>query len=118
MNQPVAKISFQEIKRIIKRDFSQYESSEVLDVLNQYSSDSGKLNYRVWAGALKLSKGDIDDLKKNIELAKSDFRDILANAEYPKYSDQVGFDKDAFAESEIDAIIMEDWNQYQNWLKT
>lgn len=117
MDQPVAKISLQEIERIINRDFSQYDSCEVFEVLDQYSSDSGKLNYRVWAGALKLSDGNLEDLKKNIDIAKSDFRDILANAEYPKYSEKVGFDEDSFTEEEIDSIIKEDWNQYQNWLK-
>ena len=117
MNQPVAKISFQEIERIIARDYSQYESADVIAVLNKYSSDSGKLGYRVWAGALKLSDGNLSNLRKIIEIANFDYRDILAKAEYPNYSEQVGFDEDAFTEEEINSIIKEDWNQYQKWLK-
>lgn len=117
MDQPIAKISFQEIERVIDRDYSQYKSDDVLAVLNQYSSDSGKLNFRVWAGVLKLSDGNLSNLRKNIEIANFDYRDILAEAEYPNYSEQVGFDEDAFTKEEINTIIKEDWNQYQNWLK-
>jgi len=118
MNQPVAKISFQDIERIIDRDYTLHKKSKVFAVLNQYSSDSKKLDFRVWAGALKISEGDLGKLEKNIEKANSDFRDILAFAEYPKYSDQVGFDTDEFTEAELDSIIEEDWKQYQQWLKT
>lgn len=96
MNQPVAKISFQDIERIIERDYSSYGKDEVLDVLREYSPRSKKLNYRVWAGALKISSGDLEILKMNIEAAKTDFRDILTFAEYPKYTDQVRFDSDQF----------------------
>lgn len=117
MDQPVAKIKFEDIVRIIERDYSSYGKEKVLDVLKEYSSDSEKLNNRVWAGALKISSGNLERLKENIETAKIDFRDIVAIAEYPKYSEQVGFDTDEFTEEELNDIIKDDWGQYQNWLK-
>ena len=116
MNQPIAKISKNDINRIILRDYSITNKDEVLNILSKFKGDDEKGIYRVWAALLKISNGDIDRLDKNIENAIIDYRDILAIAEYPEYSQKVGFNSDKFDKKELKKIIDSDWHQYQEWL--
>jgi hypothetical protein len=70
----------------------------------------------VQLAVLKLAAGDIGALRREIETAKRDYRDVLAYAEYPRYSREIGFDD--VLESVRQAVIDEDWRQYETWLKT
>jgi len=117
MDQPTPKISRKDIMRIVARDYPARKQEEVLEILRQYDGDSEKGKFRVWASLMKISEGEIEQLRENVERAKSDFRDILAYAEYPEYSDKVGFDDENFTKTELKDIIKADWKQYQNWLK-
>ena len=117
MDQPVAKISKKDIQKIIERDYPPGNEEEIVGILCQYNSNNETDKFRVWAALLKLSDGKIEILKEKIEIAKTDCRDILAVAEYPEYSEKVGFESEKFSEKELNHIIKSDWNQYQNWLK-
>lgn len=90
------------------------ETGHALAILDEYQSD-GSDPSRVQLGVLKLAAGDITALRRVIETAKYDYRDVLANAEYPRYSREIGF-RDV-SESVRQAVIDEDWRQYDNWLR-
>ena len=70
---------------------------------------------RVQLAALKLANGDFDALREHVDVACSDYRDVLAAAEYPAYSRR-GW-RTPFARGERAKIFEADWSQYQTWLQ-
>ena len=114
MKQPTAFFSLKGINKIIRRDYSIYPIKDILKELNKYSDYE---KYRVWAGILKLSNGNMNRLKKNVIKANNDYRDILAYSEYPEYSDKIGFDDDKFTRKELNEIIKRDKQQLDIWRK-
>jgi hypothetical protein len=114
MKQPTAFFSFKGINKILCRDYSIYPTEDILKELNKYLDYE---KYRVWAGILKLSNGNMNLLKKNVIKANNDYRDIIAYSEYPEYSDKVGFDDDKFTRKELNEIIKRDKQQLDNWRK-
>jgi len=118
MDQPAAMISQDDIERIILRDYSKFDKEKVLKSLSQYKGYNNQGQYRVWASILKISKGNIDELNKNVEWAIIDFRDIIAMAEYPTYTKKVSFSDEKYNKTELKKIIETDRNQYQEWLNS
>jgi len=114
MNQPVPTVSRSDVERIVRREFGEFGASEVLAILDGYQSDGGN-PARVQLAALKLAAGDMVALRRAIEAAKLDYRDVLAGAEYPKYSRDIGFGN--ASESFKQALIEDDWKQYESWFK-
>jgi hypothetical protein len=117
-HQPIPDVKSDDVDRIIRRDFPDVPSDSVKTVPKRYEdSASGRRERpRVQLAALKLAKGDLDALRKHIDTAMQDYRDVLAPAEYPEYS------KDAFRVRELPAreqqrIIDSDWKRYEDWLR-
>jgi hypothetical protein len=73
---------------------------------------------RVQLAALKLSKGDLGALKQHLTLASQDYRDVLAAAEYPKYSRSGMFHVRELPAKERQRIFDGDWEQYETWLQS
>ena len=69
-----------DVERIIRRDYSESDESAVWELLMHYGSGE---SYRVYAAALKEGAGELDRLRSMIDLANSDYRDLLVAAEYP-----------------------------------
>jgi hypothetical protein len=113
MEQKTPEISNSDIKRIIKRDFSQSEFVETENILQLYKSESESGRNRVFASILKLSNGDLELLKKFVEKAKYDFRDIISLSEYPSYTEHA-FGND-LSEQKKKQLIEDDWSQYKYW---
>ena len=111
MDQPIPVVTMADLDRIIGRDFPPEDRGQVVNILIKYGRGDGRRN-RVCAAALKLADGDIEQLERYIDAARSDYRDVLAWAEYPAYMDCVLGPKD---ESEAKALIDADWKQYQDW---
>lgn len=63
---------------------AQEEIMKILDIYGEDSSEKGRA--RVQLAILKLSGGDLDQVRKNVELANGDFRDVIGWAEYPEES--------------------------------
>lgn len=115
--QPVPQISAEDVDRVIRRDFPAEKFVEVSALLNEYQSGPWKVSAdRVRMAVLKLSSGDFAKLRTHIEMAKRDFRDVLAYAEYPAYM-KVGFGVGKLPETEQSRIIGSDWQQYEEWLR-
>jgi hypothetical protein len=113
MDQPIPKVSRADVERVVRRDFADGDAGQALSILDEYGLDSEPC--RVQLAALKLAAGSISALKREIQTAKCDFRDVLCGAEYPRYSREIAF-SDA-PESVKRAVIEDDWKQYEAWLK-
>lgn len=113
VKQPTPTVTANDVERIVGRDFAPEQFAPVMDILNEYGSKNWHCECpRVQLAVLKLASGKIEDLRRYIEAAKSDYRDVLASAEYPAY-----FQHGTFAsEAERENIIETDWHQYEAWL--
>jgi hypothetical protein len=142
MEDRIPRITNDDIKRIIERDFPKNERDRVIKTLNRYKSESEKganrvhaailktsdrvintLNRfksqsehrpnRVYAAILKIADGSLEKVEKYVEVAIVDYRDVLSWAEYPSYS------KNLFEEFSYEKEKQQnddDWQQYNEWL--
>jgi hypothetical protein len=99
----------------VRQEFPQCEAEEVMTILEAY----GKLAYeredrRVQLAILKLSEGNLDQLRANVKIAKQDYRDVLAYAEYPSEMRHPTWQMEA---QRVEAIRQEDRKQYLEWLE-
>lgn len=113
MDQKVPNVSDDDIRRIVKRDFSHLEFSQIESILKMYDSKSQKGRNRIYASILKLAAGNIELIKEYVAKARNDYRDVVALAEYPNYS-EYGFEED-LPDDKISQLINDDWIQYQTW---
>jgi len=94
------------------------DPKEIMSILDQYgtiSSERGRA--RVQLAILKLSGGQRDKLPELVRMAKRDYRDVIAYAEYPEQM-QLGFvGMDKLSPHERKAIKRRDNKQYRKWLR-
>ena len=115
--QPIPQVTAEDVERVARRDFSADEHSTVMATLSEYGTEKWQREpARVHLAALKLADGSVQKLRACIELAKSDYRDVLAAAEYPAYH-KIGFRVGKLPAEEQGRIISSDWRQYEEWLK-
>ncbi len=112
MDQFIPTVSFQDIERVVQRDYPENIHREIFELIRV--SDIQEKNRTVLA-CLKLATGDIKKLKNEIKFSIGDWRDTLLPAEYPFYS-KIMFRTEKFTEKEISEIILKDKNQYLSWL--
>jgi hypothetical protein len=114
--QPVPTVTGADVERVVRRDFPEDRTVEVLAMLDEYGTEEWQREpFRVRLAVLKLAAGDIRRLRYEIEGAKHDYRDVLGPAEYPGYTRRM-FRIDKLTEDEQQRIIDADWRQYQEWL--
>ena len=117
MDQPVPDVSEQDVIRVVQRDFAPEQFDAVMTILSEYGTEDWQRgHHRVRLAVLKLAGGDLDAVRSQVEVAKCDYRDILAYAEYPDYMKMVP-PSERIAEQDRQKIIRSDWNQYESWLK-
>jgi len=117
MDQPVPDVSENDVVRVVRRDFSPQQFGTVMAILNEYGTEEWQREcHRVRLAALKLAKGNLAAVRRQIDIAKLDYRDVLAPAEYPDYMGMVP-PSGKTDESDRRKIILSDWDQYQAWLK-
>lgn len=113
IDQPIPRVTEDDIKRIAMREFGESELDTVLSVLHEYGKQSWHqvqdVN-RVRAAILKLSRANPDLLLHETQTAILDYRDVLAPAEYPNYLRSRAVDDD-----EKKRIVEADWKQYMDW---
>lgn len=104
------------VQRLTRRLFSGVPEATVLEVLDQYGAKSYERERdRVQIAILKLSGGDLKRLAEMVALAKADYRDALAAAEYPlEFRASGRFEPPA---AELDRIRQEDRRRYLDWLR-
>lgn len=113
--QPVPKVSMADVERVVRRDFGPSGTEEVVAILDGFRGGSESGAARVRLAILKLSEGDLDLVGSYAEMARRDFRDVLLNAEYPRYAD-LTWEKGEPPAHVARRAIEEDWAEYQRWL--
>ena len=115
--QPVPVVTFNDVERIVHREFSDEQFASVITLLKECGT---AVPYResslVQLAVLKLANGSLEKLRAQIEIATGDYRDVLAPAEYPAYC-KVGFRIRELPVDERLQIIDSDWRQYEEWLR-
>jgi hypothetical protein len=115
--QPVPSVTVEDVERIVHRDFPPDQYSTVMAILKTYGTEKWQHEEdRVRLAVLKLAAGSIEQLQSHIDVAKQDYRDVLAYAEYPNYMRRVS-PSEKIAEDRKQEIIDQDWLQYQEWFK-
>ncbi|MHC4599416.1 MAG: hypothetical protein ACYS47_10460 [Planctomycetota bacterium] len=116
MEQPVPKVNAKDVERVVRRDFDPAEFEGVTAILGSYG-DRGRRreDHRVCLAALKLADGNFAELRRQMQAAELDYRDVLAWAEYPEYMKEV-HPGAGLTEEEIRAVVERDWQQYKRWL--
>ena len=115
-NQPIPKVSHADVLRVIGRDFADIPEAEVLAELDRYgAADWQRERDRVQLAILKLADGDFAALQQHTDVACTDYRDVLAAAEYPAYS-QHGWPSPSAGAARAE-MFEADWDQYRKWLQ-
>ena len=110
--QPFAKVDHKTLERIIHREFGD-RAREVEQKLQGVTEVLPNDKNRISAAIIKLAAKDINAIDNLVEMSNNDFRDILANAEYPRCFD-MGFGE--IEKNKLKKIYFADWKYYQNWL--
>ena len=117
MDQPVPNVSEADVARVVRRDYPSDRFDEVMAVLSEYGTEDWQHGpHRVRLATLKLAHGSLASLRQQIDVAKCDYRDVLAYAEYPEYMTEVPPAADP-SDQRVQNVITRDWSQYQRWLK-
>ena len=88
---------------------------EIIKILNQYGTETYEKEIdRVQLDILKLAGTSIEAVRMWVDVAKRDYRDILAAAEYPN---QLLAPTWKMAKDEITRIQASDRKQYEEWIK-
>ena len=106
------------VREKIARYWPDEDPEAIMSVLNEYGIESWEgWRTRVYLAILKLSEGDKDRLPGLVKMAKADYRDVLAYAEYPEEmrTDVLEFRK--LSREEAQAIRQRDREQYLAWLE-
>jgi hypothetical protein len=115
--QPTAVVTDADVERITRRDFDPAQADEVLALLATYgTADWEREAPRVRAAILKLADGNIEHLRRELDVAKRDYRDVLLGAEYLAYGALTLRHPHPTAEDAQRAIDA-DWSQYEAWLR-
>jgi hypothetical protein len=112
----VPKVTRDDVIRIIRRDFAHEDEQTVVRLLDEYGTEKWQPDRdRVQLAALKLSNGDVHKLREFVKTAKSDFRDVVAPAEYPGFW-KVGFvGVERMSPQQVTQLKEDDWDQYHSW---
>jgi len=109
MDQPIPQVTAVDIERLVQRDFPPHARPEILQILRQHHDDN--LTPRVQAAVLKCASGDTGKLHYYVNLATTDYRDVIALAEYPEYMKSTVQQSDEVRQD----MIRRDWAQFKEW---
>jgi|SRR5579864_3736624 hypothetical protein len=116
--QPTPVVNSDDVVRIVRRDFPAEQYADVMATLHEYGTEKWQQGIpRVQLAALKLADGNLTKLRRCISTATTDYRDVLAPAEYPGYLREVSSARRPGPDAkEVQRIIDDDWAQYEAWL--
>ena len=106
----------EDVLRVVERDFPNMHAKEIINLLDKYKVESLDSQARIQLAILKLSDGNIEKLKKYIELALVDYRDVILPAECPEFCGFGFAGIGKVSDGEKEQIKKNDWEQYKKWL--
>lgn len=110
--QTSAIVTTHQLDKLIAREFPDCIDKVHLK-LDRVESNNPNGKNRISAGIIKLANKDFALLDLYIQLANADYRDILSQAEYPRYSK---LDFENFEKTNMKKIYLNDWKEYSKWL--
>jgi hypothetical protein len=110
--QPVPDVSWSDVDRVLARDFDAAARERIAVLLDERGAASSP---RVVLAVLKLSAGRVDAVGANLEAALTDWRDVIAYAEYPAYMRATSGAADVDA-ARREELVCADRAQYEAWL--
>jgi hypothetical protein len=101
----------------IRQYWPDEDPQAILAILNQYGTEEMERGRtRVHLAILKLSEGELSKLPNLVVMAKRDYRDVIAYAEYPEQM-RLGFVKmRELSPEQRKALKKRDTKQYAEWL--
>ena len=116
MLQPVPSVTEGDVDVLSDATTRPEQINQVFATLNDYGRETWhRERYRVQLAILKLAAGDIDALHNHLEMARRDYRDVLAFAGYPGYFSKILPNAKSSDPAHAE-VIDADWKQYQHWL--
>lgn len=116
LRQPIPEVAPDDVQRIVRRDFPVAQFAETMAIMTEYSSRWEGSIPRVQLAALKLADGHLSSLRRYIEAAKQDYRDVLVPAEYPKYW-KARLRSRGLSKHARHQLFESDRKQYERWLR-
>lgn len=102
----------------IRQTFPAENPADVLQILELYGTASHERETeRVRLAVLKLSGGDLNELREMINAAKGDYRDVLAWAEFPNQLRTSPVEINTLPPDAVNEIRESDRRQYLAWLR-
>ena len=115
--QRVPQVTSADVERVVKRDFAPAETAAVWALLAEVGREArGAGADRVRLAALKLAGGDLAALRREVESAELDPRDVLGPAEYPRALRLDFGGRGRLGPEELQALYDADWAEYAAWL--
>ena len=71
-------------------------------------------SYRIYIAILKVAGPSLEDIRQWVNIAKQDYRDVLASAEYPNQINQKVWELSEDEQQKIENI---DTEQYRKWIE-
>jgi hypothetical protein len=112
-HEPAARISDKTLERLLRRECGDRASEVKEKFLHVKSGTLGGKN-RISTAILKLSNGDLDKIDYYSDLCNRDFKDVVARAEYPRYSTVALNETPRWKKRQY---YLADWKDYSNWLR-
>ena len=112
----IPNVTRNDVIRVVQRDFAPDQFAVTLAMLDHYVGDTEAGAARVRLAALKLAAGSITRLQEFIDIANSDYRDVICPAEYPRFQ-AIGFV--GIGRMTPDAVLKlkeDDWREYESWV--
>ena len=91
------------------------EREAVQAELDRYGTESYEQGVdRVRLAVIRLAGGSLEEVRRQVDIAKRDFRDTLAMAEYPA---QLVAPTWRMPPEEVQRLVQQDFEQYRRWLE-
>lgn len=114
----MARTSRDKVLKKVNRYWPDVDPQEIMEILDRYGVERYERGRaRVQLAILKLSQGDRDRLEAYVKMAKRDYRDVLAYAEYPEEMRTGPVAMRQLSAEEAKALRRRDKAQYRQWLR-
>lgn len=99
----------------VKQCFPHEDEGKIMSIIDSCGVQSSKgLRLRVQIAVLKLSEGNLGKLRKNVDTARADYRDVIVYAENPEWMSK---NTGRLDPEEEGRIKRRDYKQYMDWLE-